>query len=152
MSKLARQFSEKEIEDARSFWQERDYWQGGNSWGDILIAMVEYRRAGIATWMREPAVAKDQPEQIESPTSEITAELIEELLNGYQCRHTVDGDTEDGLPLVDMLAPPAADISVGQLEVEALAEYLYDNLPDPEPLRAFIASLEADRDRYRYRT
>lgn len=57
---------------------------------------------------------------------------IEEVLHGYSCRYTIENDSIDGLNLMDKLvAPDATDISTGRQEIEALAEYLYDNI-DPD--------------------
>jgi hypothetical protein len=53
---------------------------------------------------------------------------ILKILKGYRTRYSFnDGDS---LELVDMLCPDDADdITDGLLELEALAEYLYDELP-----------------------
>ncbi len=60
---------------------------------------------------------------------------ILKILKGYRTRYSFnDGDS---LELVDMLCPDDADdITDGLLELEALAEYLYDELPDHADLTA----------------
>ena len=74
---------------------------------------------------------------------------ILKILKGYRTRYSFnDGDS---LELVDMLCPDDADdITDGLLELEALAEYLYDELPDHADLTAklklAVEALEAIRD------
>ena len=57
----------------------------------------------------------------------ITSEQIMKVLEDYICRYHVQPDG-DGLPLVDVLSN-GPDISSGTDEIEALADYLYDELP-----------------------
>lgn len=58
---------------------------------------------------------------------------IEDALRSYRCRYTRLDDPEGadgGLPLVDMLTPPAdSTVKYGEYELSALAEHLFDELP-----------------------
>jgi hypothetical protein len=59
-------------------------------------------------------------------------EAIAAALADYRCRFTtMDEEGTDGLPLVDKLTPPdQTSIDLGLQELEALADHIYDALPD----------------------